>query len=155
VTFDELADEFDRLAELAADPPLEDAINQIKGMFANSVDANFQGQHDPDGNPWPDPLRPLRPVHKRPDHLLLVKTGALRESAITSIREAEYNSHGFTVEPAWLPYGEFHQTGTSNVEQRQFSGWGQQLLDDATEVLQIEYISILTGRSILGTNIGQ
>ncbi len=136
-----LAAELERQAHQLEHPDFRRELEEIKRGQAEDVAASFEGSHDPDGEPWPEPKAPLR----EPRHIigrrlagaggltrrLLLRTRALYISATESVIQTNVGQTSFVVEPAWLDYGEAHMDGGGNLPQREFSGFSRARLDDA------------------------
>jgi hypothetical protein len=126
---DDLAASLEHAADFAARPPLLPIVAQINHDLVVSVWGNFEASHDPDGHPWTPAKKPLSPANRK----LLVLTGLLRREAVDAVAHAPLTDAGFTAQPPWVWYGDFHADGAGHLPQREFSGWGEEALDRAVD----------------------
>lgn len=142
------------MASIAARPPLVPVVERAKSALQSATAANFDGQHDPDGGAWAPPAQPLHRSNRglydtrTRRGLLLNRTMALRRSVDAALQGAEATDTGFTVDPAWIWYGDFHDQGTSRMPARQFEGWTDRAVeavaDDAAEAVVERLLEAIT-----------
>lgn len=97
-----------RLGELAQVP------SRIAGPVAadinDALQEEFEGEHDPYGRPWAKLAEST--VRRKGHDQILYETGALQNNTVAR------PTRGAGIEITSLPYGEYHQDGTSRMPAR-------------------------------------
>lgn len=121
----------------------EKPLRKCRKIIADDIAENFRGQHDPDGNPWAPPKRPLRPRGRK----LLRKTKRLYRSVTMASGpdvQVIVNRTGLTVGTD-VPYAQYHQFGTRKMVARPFMGISEKAQDAIDDVLNDYVDAVLKG----------
>jgi len=103
----------------------QDALRErVLVLFQQDILSNFEGSHDPDGNPWRPLKKPRADGSKKP----LIRTGKLRDSfTLLTNRVKATGAFSTALLRSDVPYAIFHQRGTRTIPARRFIGAGKRL----------------------------
>lgn len=134
-TWTELAGYFAAAEDLLGDYDPEPLLDHLRGLLAESVRSNFEGKHDPAGNPWAPPKRDY-------GHPLMVNTGDLMNAAVDMAWNATITHDGLRFDESGLPfYWHFHQWGTRKMAARPFFGISTELTHQAEELIAQDVVA--------------
>lgn len=133
MSLEQLAVYFDQVAKLLGDYDFGPILEKLRTKLVASVHGNFEGAHDPNGEPW----LPLKKSARKP----LQRTGSLMLASI----EAAWHSikdESLVIDTNLLPfYWKFHQYGTRRIPARPFVGISHALVDEAEQMIVDDVIA--------------
>lgn len=126
VNWNDLAAYFEQASERLSDWDTDTLLDHLRRRLMESVRANFEGSHAPDGTPWAPLARP------RPGRKPLIRTGDLMHASIEAAWRAVSVRDVLTFDTDLLPdYWRYHQFGTSRIPARPFLGFPADVLQPA------------------------
>lgn len=118
------------------------ALEEITGVMAEQQEQNFLTESTATRDKWAE-LSPAT-VSRKGHDIILFETGRLKESVRSrlgtsdSIRDIQSGGNGgphFVVFGTTVPYGIFHQLGTSRMPKREFLGLNENNVDRMADVV--------------------
>jgi phage gpG-like protein len=126
----------------------------ILALIQKATEDNFEGSHDPEGDPW-EPITEFtmqESVNPHRDGRPLIDTGNLLEKATQApmVEETE-NTLKVGTPPPEGTYGALHQQGGWNqrgyrIPQRQYRGWNRKMIEEVKAIVKAHAIAVLQGR---------
>lgn len=128
-TWTELAGYFAAAEDLFGDYDPDAILDHLRELIAEETRSNFEGKHDPAGNPWAPPKRNY-------GHPLMVRSGDLLDAAVQAAWSAVKTRDGLRFDLSGLPpYAVFHEFGTQKMPARPFFGISMEVTHRAEELI--------------------
>jgi hypothetical protein len=122
-------------------------LGEIRPLLVQDIEGGFDASRDPETKtPWAS--RKIQPGRQAPNHPLLVKTGTLRQEAVSAARSAVVNGSTLTMRTNKPSYGGYHQKGTRFMVARRWAGVSRATRMRLAKLLVKEGIRVFRGRAV-------